>query len=940
MRFFVLSLLVPLVFSQAAPMQDIALNAKVSASSHHQEYTPEKVVDGVVDNDSRWISASGAGPHTLTIEFGKPAGIGCVQLLSGWAPEGRWIYPVQTFRFEARTNGQWAAIPGADAEDNQRHGWEVRLKDVLSADAIRLVAMDQEFVRVAEVRVFAFSASGDYPDVVPPAKPDVRTGTLCVSGIYPHLASFNHNGECGIGAVVPWADRLWFLTYPPHAPQGSSDKLYEVSPDMSMTVRPESVGGTHANRMIHRESNQLIMGPYFIDPERNVRVANLHELKGRMTATTRHLFDPTNKVYFYDMEGPLYEVDVHSLAVKKLFHKPVPGWHGKGAYVGQGRLVIANNGESHVGGYDLDHLLADEPPKSREDAGVLAEWDGKTWDIVERRQFTDITGPGGIYGSPDDKAPVWAMGWDKRSVMLKVLADGKWSTYRVPKGSYAFDPKHGWYTEWPRIREVFPGQFLMVMHGTLFDFPKSFAPGYTGGLHPVATHLRYIPDFCGWNGKLVLAADDTSAMKNPLAGQSQSNLWFGTMDALNHFGPKVGFGGVWVHDAVKANTPSDPLLVAGYGSFCLHLRNESDQAVQLTIEGDRDGTGQWSEVWRLDLPAHGYLPSVLTERLVGAWVRLRSNRDATLTAYAHLGAPVDRPEDKAFAALATETPRSIALLRPSGYNRNLQVLSRTVQADGSLTDWRYQEVDEKLASHGVDNPERAADMAKVEAIKPFVQRDDISLYVTRKGQRYRLPSVLPNQTDPAGPARDLREVQSERYLLNAGGLFYEMPRDDGVPRLRPICAHRRRIYDFCTWRGLLAISGCHSDAKPDGQYFGDGKGTGLWFGAVDDLWRLGKPVGRGYVWRNTKLAANAVSDPFLATGFDRKSMTLQHDSPAEQTFVLECDFLSTGDWVPVCEVSVPAGQPLTRDLSSGFAAHWLRLRAEQDCTVTAEFIYQ
>ena len=30
-----------------------------------------------------------------------------------------------------------------------------------------------------------------------------------ISGIYPSLATFNDEGECGTGAVVPWADRLW-----------------------------------------------------------------------------------------------------------------------------------------------------------------------------------------------------------------------------------------------------------------------------------------------------------------------------------------------------------------------------------------------------------------------------------------------------------------------------------------------------------------------------------------------------------------------------------------------------------------------------------------------------------------------------------------------------------------------------------------------------------
>ena len=33
------------------------------------------------------------------------------------------------------------------------------------------------------------------------------------SGIYPELAYFNNEGECGTGAVVAWADRLWAVSY-------------------------------------------------------------------------------------------------------------------------------------------------------------------------------------------------------------------------------------------------------------------------------------------------------------------------------------------------------------------------------------------------------------------------------------------------------------------------------------------------------------------------------------------------------------------------------------------------------------------------------------------------------------------------------------------------------------------------------------------------------
>ena len=50
-----------------------------------------------------------------------------------------------------------------------------------------------------------------------------------LSGIYPHLAMYADTRECGIGAVVPWADQLWTITYGPHFPFGSeSNKLYSI----------------------------------------------------------------------------------------------------------------------------------------------------------------------------------------------------------------------------------------------------------------------------------------------------------------------------------------------------------------------------------------------------------------------------------------------------------------------------------------------------------------------------------------------------------------------------------------------------------------------------------------------------------------------------------------------------------------------------------------
>ncbi|MDB4584872.1 hypothetical protein N9164_17110, partial [Draconibacterium sp.] len=264
-----------------------------------------------------------------------------------------------------------------------------------------------------------------------------------VSGIYPHLAYYNSQGECGTGAVVPWAGRLWVITYSPHFPLGSDDKLYEITSNLEQIVRQESIGGTPANRMIHQESNQLFIGPYAIDESRNVRAIPYSEMPGRHTGNARHLTDPENKIYYGTMEEGFYEVDVNTLEVKVLYEDGnnksgrvsevsandnvalLQGAHGKGYYSGQGVTVYSNNGES--GSLALKQFDIE--------AGSLSEWDGKEWKLVRRNQFVEVTGPGGIYGNENpDTDPIWTTGWDHKSVLLGVRnAETGWDFYRLPK---------------------------------------------------------------------------------------------------------------------------------------------------------------------------------------------------------------------------------------------------------------------------------------------------------------------------------------------------------------------------------------------------------------------------------------------------------------------------------------------------------------------------
>jgi hypothetical protein len=346
---------------------------------------------------------------------------------------------------------------------------------------------------------WAFSAVAALPFVAVAADSPANHAAGGISGIHPHLAMENAEGECGTGAVVPWAGRLWVVTYGPHLPKGSSDKLYAITPDLRRIVRPESIGGTPANRMIHRESQQLFIGPHAIDDQGDVRTIPSDRMPGRLTGVARHLTDPAGKVYVATMEEGLYEVDVRSLDVVPLIRdgnlpppKPdaadaygslvskLPGYHGKGCYSGQGRVVYANNGDRAAA---AQAVLGDPTTPS----GALAEWrtPGDDWTLVRRNQFTEVTGPGGIVGNAHpDTDPVWSVGWDARSLILMVLESGTWHSFRLPKVSHSYDGAHGWNTEWPRIREVGDGDLLMTMHGTFWRFPREFSSKRPQGIRP------------------------------------------------------------------------------------------------------------------------------------------------------------------------------------------------------------------------------------------------------------------------------------------------------------------------------------------------------------------------------------------------------------------------------------------------------------------------
>lgn len=798
-----------------------------------------------------------------------------------------------------------------------------------------------------------------------------------ISGIYPKLAFYNDEGECGTGAVVPWAGSLWAITYGPHLPFGSSDKLYQINPDKKMVVRSESIGGTPANRLIHKESNQLNIGPYFIDKNANVRVIPWQEAPGRYTGSARHLTDPANKIYIATMEEGFYEVDINTLATKELYRdrnwaqdlynkdrkntpKPIdllPGAHGKGLYSGQGVMVFSNNGE----------LSGDAMKKFDALSGSLSEWDGANWKVIRRNQFVELTGPGGIYGNSNPETdPIWATGWDHKSVLLGARDPQKgWTFYRLPKASHSYDGAHGWNTEWPRIRDIGTekgSDYLMTMHGMFWHFPGTFTVDNTAGIRPRSSYLKVIGDFTRWNDELVFGCDD-SAQKEFLnkrkakggiegPGQSNSNLWFTSLTKPDELGPATVDGSVWEKEDIHANVYSDPYMFAGWEERCCWLQNDNRHAITFTFEIDQLGDNNWKELSKIQVAAgeSAYLPFADKEK--GEWIRVKTDKAGNVSV-SFVYTSIDKRSASAapmFKGLSDVSDENTigGLLYGLGDNRKtLGVLASTIE-NGKIVENGYYEMGDSLALVRKDDIQTADFIREKFAIPHQVVTIDESsvLIVDDKQRRWRLPLGNNDYTKLIGQdvLRICREVATERDLFSCHGTFYELPAEnaDGYAKIRPIASHNFRINDYASYRGMLVMTGIEPKAAKDNKHIivsEDGKAA-VWAGAIDDLWNMGKPVGKGGPWQDISIKAGEVSDPYLIGFYDKKELTLSHKSQKDVTFTVEIDPTGNGKWIKYTTLKVKPGEKFVYEFKSPFQARWIRFYTNEDTTATAWLEYK
>lgn len=183
--------------------------------------------------------------------------------------------------------------------------------------------------------------------------------------------------------------------------------------------------------------------------------------------------------------------------------------------------------------------------------------------------------------------------------------------------------------------------------------------------------------------------------------------------------------------------------------------------------------------------------------------------------------------------------------------RSLVILANRV-VDDKVEETGYCEMEYRLELIHKDDTE-TADFIREELAIPhqviFI-KSGLLLIIDDGRCRWRLPlsgkayTLLTDQVQ----FRFCREVATECDLFSCMGIFYELPAEkDGYATIRSVSIHNYRITDYAFYRGMLVLTGVNLKEGKDNELIivsDDGKAA-VWVGVIDDLWQLGKPVGKG-----------------------------------------------------------------------------------------------
>jgi len=135
---------------------NVALGATATASSSLRADTgPERAVDGVCSDASRWISAVGDTAPWISLDLTAPAALAEVRVRSGYSAEAGSAAVLRSFEVQVRMSTGWTTIGSATA--NTQRLVSIPAAGVV-ADGVRLLISDPSASATDVARVFEIEA--------------------------------------------------------------------------------------------------------------------------------------------------------------------------------------------------------------------------------------------------------------------------------------------------------------------------------------------------------------------------------------------------------------------------------------------------------------------------------------------------------------------------------------------------------------------------------------------------------------------------------------------------------------------------------------------------------------------------------------------------------------------------------------------------------------
>ncbi|TDG36007.1 DNRLRE domain-containing protein [Pedobacter changchengzhani] len=166
--------------------KNLALGGNVTANSENPLFPAKNAVDGIINRNSKWMSADVKPPHILEISFPNYCNINEIIIYTG-IPENEKLpaemgkaagfWSAKNFKIQYWDDANWTDIPNAEVHENRLNEVKFKFPSPLNTFRVRMVCDDGEPISIMEFMVMGTETKNVAPvlntDLL--AKKEIRT---------------------------------------------------------------------------------------------------------------------------------------------------------------------------------------------------------------------------------------------------------------------------------------------------------------------------------------------------------------------------------------------------------------------------------------------------------------------------------------------------------------------------------------------------------------------------------------------------------------------------------------------------------------------------------------------------------------------------------------------------------------------------------------------